>query len=253
MANLRILATNRYTDAATALTASSEATALPVERSQDPDRTAVWRSLTETGVQTIDIDLGSSLACDSIAVANVKLVGAGALLLYRGATLGSETTLVATLPSQDRDTRTAFAFFASVSSRYWRLKWTNPGAASDYAELGFAALGPYLELSRNIRVPSGLQRIDPSVIALSVDGQATHTRRTKYFAGQWSLGEVPEADLDDLREVFDALGVHTPYFVVLDTSLAWTCWLQRFVGPLEMSLAVMAGRYDVGMPWEEVR
>lgn len=253
MAHLRILATNRYTASTTALTPSSEATALPVERSQDPDRTAVWRSLTQTGVQTIDMDLGSSLACDSVAVANVKLVGAGSLLLYRGATLGSETTLVATLPAQDRDTRTAFAFFASVSSRYWRLKWTNPGAANDYAELGFATLGPYLELSRNVRVPAALQRVDPSVIATSVDGQATHTRRTKYFAGQWDLGEVPEADLDDLRELFDGLGVHTPYFVVLDTSLAWTCWLQRFAGPLGLGLAVMAGRYDVAIPWEEVR
>lgn len=250
---LRILDTNRYDATATTLTASSAATALPVTASRNPDRSYVWRSLTQTGVQTIDVDLGSTLACDAIAVANVKLVGTGSLLLYRGATLGAETTLVATLPAQDRDTRTAFAFFASASSRYWRLKWTNPTAASDYAELGYACLGEYLELARHIRVPASIRRIDPSVATLSVDGQQTLARRTKYCAGEWEFLEVSESDLSEMRTLFDAFGTAQPYFVVLDTALAWTCWLQRFAGPLGKSLAVMAGRYDVSLPWEEAR
>lgn len=253
MPNLRIFSTNRYTATATALTASSAAAGLPAAASANPDRSYVWRSIAGTGAATMDVDLGSSLACTGIAVANVKLVGAGVLELWRGATLGAETTLVGTLPTQDRDTRTAFLFFGSQSSRYWRLKWTNPGAASDYAELGYCALGLYTELTRNIVVPADIARIDPSLSAVSVDGQETVARRTKYFAGTWAFADCDETMLGDLRSLFDSLGKHTPYFVVLDTSLAWTCWLQRSTGELGTGLSVMAGRYNVRLPWAEVR
>lgn len=253
MANLRILTTNRYTATTTSLTASSAATALPAAASQNPDRSYVWRSSAGTGVATMDVDLGSSLACTMIACANVKLVGAGVLELYRGATLGSETTLVATLPTQDRDTRVAVAFFASQSSRYWRLKFTNPGAATDYAELGYVGLGTYTELSRNIQVPADITRLDPSVSALSIDGQETVARRTKYFAGAWAFADADESMLSDLRSLFDSLGRHSPYFVVLDTALAWTAWLQRFGGDLEVGLAILAGRYNIRMTWVEAR
>lgn len=253
MANLRVLDTNRYTAVATALTESSQATGLPAEASQNPDRSYVWRSLTATTVQTMDVDLGSSLACTVLAIANVRLLGAGAVELYRGATLGSETTLVGTLPAQDRDTRTAVLFFGSASSRYWRIKWTNPGAASDYAEAGYIHLGTYTELTRNIQVPASITRVDPSVAALSVDGQQTVARRTKYFAGTWVFEEVDESMLSSLRTLFDSLGTSTPYFVVLDTSLTWTGWLLRFAGELGADLGVLAGRYTIRLPWQEVR
>lgn len=255
MPKLRFLSSNRYNTSATVLAASSAAAALPVGATQNPDRSYVWRSLTQTGVQTIDIDLGSVLAVTSIAVANVKLVGTGGLELYERGDAGSPgaATLVATLPAQDRDTRTAFAFFTSQSHRHWQLKWTNPTAASDYAELGYAFLGTYTEVARNIRVPASIRRPDPSQAVVSVDGQKVFRRRTKYFTGTWEFLEVGESELSTHRALFDAIGVGTPHFVVLDTSLAWSCWFARFVEALEFALSELAGRYNVGLAWEEVR
>jgi hypothetical protein len=253
--NLRLLYVNRYSAATTTLTASSSATALLVGASKNPDRSYAWRSLTQTGVQTIDADFGSSMAVNACLLANVKTVGTGVVELYSRGTGSSpgSATLVATMPTQDRDTRTTFAFFNSVSARHWQLKWTNPTSASDYAELGHAFLGTYIEGQRNIRVPSRIARPDPSVASMSVDGQQTFRRRTKYFTGEWEFLEISEAQLTELRAIFDAIGVGTPFYAVLDTSLTWTSWFARFVGALQTNLSQVVGRYTVAMSWEEVR
>lgn len=235
------------------LTASSAAPSLPVSNTQHPDRAKVWRSASGTGTPTIDIDLGSSQAVTALLVANVKLVGSGALQLWSGASLGAETTLRATMPAQDRDTRTTFAFIASASSRYWRLKWTNPTAANDYAEAGYIHLGTYFEPTQNVTVPVDISRIDPSVEAVSVDGQQSFARRTKVFRGSWQFAEIPEAQLDSYRAMWDALGSSGVFFQVLDDALSWTSWYCRIAGSMATQLSVLAGRYNVGLPWQECR
>jgi hypothetical protein len=255
MPKLRFLATNRYRASTTALTASSAVSALPVGASQNPDRSYIWRSVAGTGVATIDIDLASAVAIDSVAIANVKLVGAGVLELYERGSAGSpgSATLVATLPTQDRDTRAAFAFFASQTKRHWQLKWTNPGAANDYAELGYAFLGAYSEVPTNFRVPVAIDRADPSMGSASVDGQETWARRSKFFAGAWEFVRVSDAMLDQLRLLWDTLGVSGEFFQVADTGLPWTCWYARCSGGLRAELMELAGRYTVTLPWREVR
>lgn len=246
-------ARNEWIKTTGVLTASSAVAALPAAASQSPDRSYVWRSVAGTGVHTLDIDFGSSQSPTSVAVANVKLVGTGALLLYTGATPGAETTLVATLPTQDRDTRTTFAFFNATAGRYWRLKWTNPTAASDYAEVGYVHLGTYFEPTINPVVPAEIQRVDPSVASESIDGQASYARRSKYFSGRWQFRGIPEAQLDSYRLMFDALGVSGPFFQVLDTAVSWSSWLALLAGPLEVGLESLAGRYALGQAWREVR
>lgn len=255
MPNLRILQANRYDAVATTLTASSSATALPVATSQNPDRTAVWRSATATSVQTIDIDLGSVLPVSAVAVANVRLLGAGALELRERGDSGSPgtATTVVTLPAQDRDTRTAFAFFTEASHRHWQLRWTNPTSASDYAELGVAFLGVPTELGRNVRVPADVKRVDPSVVSTSVDGQQTRAARTKFYAGAWAFEDITEAQLDDLRTLFDALGAGGAHFAVLDAAIEWTCWYQRITGELGASFNAGPGLFNAAFGWEEAR
>lgn len=255
MAKIRFAYVNPVTAAATVLVASSAASGLPVGAIANPDRAYVWRSLTQTGVQTIDIDFGAVTAVSLVAVANVKLVGTGVLELYQRGDAGAAgaAVLVDTLPAQDRDTRTAFKFFTEQSHRHWQLKWTNPTATSDYAELGYVHLGGYAESTRNVRVPASITRPDPSVGTPSVDGQKTFVIRTKHFAGAWDFEEIDEANLSQLRTLFDAIGVHTPHVVVLDDTLAWTCWLARFVGALQWTLNMVSGRYTVTFPWEEAR
>ncbi len=237
----------------TTLTASSSATALPASYLQHPDRAKVWRSLTQTGVQTMDFDLASAQDVTSVCVANLKLVGAGALQVYSGASLGAETTLRATITSQDRDTRAASSFFTTGNARYWRLKWTNPGSANDYAEVGYVHLGTYFEPLVNITVPVDIARPDPSVLVESVDGQAQAVRRTKFFRGSWVFQNIVEAQLDLYRALWDTIGVGGVYFQHLDTSLAWTCWYARNAGELTVTMSDIVGRYNVGLPWVECR
>jgi hypothetical protein len=255
MPNIRFLDPNRYSAAATVLTASSSAFALPVGASKNPDRSYVWRSLTGTGTKTIDVDLGSSLPVTACAIANVKLAGTGDVELYERGTGSSPGTavLVAVMPPQFRDTRISFAFFDSISRRHWQLKWTNPTAANDYAELGHCFLGTYIEAARNIRVPARISRPDPSVASMSVDGQKTFRRRTKYFTGAWEFPCIGETQLEELREIWDSIGVGTPHYVVLDDTLAWAAWYARFVGELETPLGQLVGQYDASLAWEEVR
>lgn len=237
------------------LTASSSAAGLPVSGIQHQDRTRVWRSTSGTGTPTIDIDLAAAQNVTAVCVANVKLVGSGVLEVYQRGSAGSPgaATLVGTLPTQDAETRATFLFFNTVSARHWQLKWTNPSVATDYAELGFLHLGTYFEPTQNVIVPTEATRKDPSVLSSSVDGQVTVRRRTQYSDGAWVFQEVPEAQLDTYRAMWNAMGVGGVFFQVLDTSLAWTCWLARVSGDFKKQFASLSGRYNVGLPWEEVR
>lgn len=257
MARIRFLdaTRNRYVATATVLTASSAATALPVANSQNSDRTKVWRSSTTTGTHTIDVDLGSVLSCSALAVANPRTVGSGVIELYHRGDAGAPgaASLVATLPAADRDTRTAFVFFTAVSHRHWQIKFTNPGATSGYVELGHVHLGDYFEPAQNVLVPADLTREDPTVVTASIDGQETFSTRTKVFRGAWTMQEIPEAQLDTYRANWDALGVSGKFYQVLDTALPWTCWYARQAGDLGIQLSVLAGRYNIGLPWVENR
>lgn len=224
-----------------------------MQASQNPDRSYVYRSLTQTGVQTIDIDLGSVLAAKSCAVANLKLVGSGALELYERGDAGSPGTanLVATLPATNTDRRTAISFFNEASHRHWQLKWTNPGADNDYAELGFCHLGSYLEPSINVSVPLPIEEIDPAVVRHSVDRQRAVATRTRYTVGRFSWMDLPNADRDNIRAMWGDHGVSTPLFAVLDTALTWTAWMIYMAENLSEQFNEVVNRYDIGWDWEE--
>lgn len=257
MANIRFCYDNKYTAAATVLAASSSVSALPVTASKNPDRSFVWRSSTGTGVQTIDIDLGTVLAVTACALANVRVLGSGVVELYqRGdAAAAGASTLVATFGAQDRDTRAAIVTFASQSHRHWQLKWTNPTAASDYAELGYAFIGTYYEPPVNVMVPIPQSRVDPSLESVSSGGQKSYALRTAYIVGSLKWDAVLAAQLTALRTMFDAIGVRTPIFILLDASLTWTLWFARLTGPLawEHEPGGAISRYGAVISFEEAR
>ena len=253
MATIRLAYDSLYSAAATVLTASSEAVALPVDASKNPDRSYVWRSLTQTGVQTVDADLGSVKAVSSAFVANVRLLGSGALELYERGDGGSPgaATLVATLPTQDGSRRTAVSFFASASHRHWQLKWMNPGADNDFAELGLCHLGTYFEPTINVSVPIEIEEIDPSDVRTSLDRQRSTAQRTRYQAGRYTWEFLPDADRTSLSTLFETIGVRIPLFVTLDTTRTWTTWLAYLVSAFGLRFEEIEGRYGAGLEWEE--
>lgn len=257
MPRLRILdeSRNQWPSLAGTLTPSSAAAGLPAAATQSPDRSYVWRSNASTGVATLDRDFGSLVSISAVAVANLKLVGAGLLEVSHRGDSGSPgaETLMAQIGTLNGDTRAGAAFWPAESHRHWRLKWTNPGSVSDYAEVGFVHLGTYYEATVNPIIPSDIRRIDPSAVSLSTDGQRSTARRTQYAAGAWQFRNLDETQLSELRRLFRASGVHTPFFQVLDTSPAWMTWLAYCAGELGIGLGEIAARYMAGQAWEEAR
>lgn len=258
---MRFLYENLFSDPGTTLVASSAASALPVGASANPDRSYVWRSLQQSGVQTIDIDLGSVQEVTDVAVANVRLLGSGVLELYQRGDAGSagSATFVTTLPTQDPDTRVAVKAFASQSHRHWQLKWTNPTAAADYAEVGYVFLGTSLTPDDGIQPPQ-ISRADPSVASQSIDGQQSFASRTGYAMGSWSWVAVDESTvLADLRTLYRAVGRRTPLFAVMDDALGWMAWFCRLATEVQTQILYAedldASEFvvSISLGWEEVR
>lgn len=253
MSRIRYLYTNRYP--AATLTASSASSALPVTASQSPDRSYVFRSGTVAVAVTIDADLGAAYSLSAAAVANVRLFTGGVLEVYNrgtGATPGA-ATLLATLPAQDVSRRAAVVFFSAVSVRHVQFVFTNPTLVSSYVELGYAFLGAAFEPTINVRVPLDTDLIDPSVVAHSVDGQKATTERTRYEVGTHELFYAPAADADGFQAMQTAVGVRVPFFMVLDVTLGWTCWMAYFSTPIKRRFEEVNGRYTMSYGWEEAR
>jgi hypothetical protein len=256
VANCAILSktNNRYSSSATALTASSVASALPAANSQDPDRRKVFRSGTVAVAVTIDVDTGSSQAADAFAACGLTLFSGGAVELYDRGTGGAPgaATLVATLPAADGTSGVAFVQFGSRSARHWQIKFTNPGLVSGYVELGFAFIGPALTPTVNVSEPLGLERNDPSVAGVSLDGQKTFAIRSQYLTGQLEFYKVGTTDRANLDAVFASNGVHTPFFFILDPSTSWQAWLVRLADKWAIGL-VGVNLFTYQAQIEEVR
>lgn len=256
-ANIKFAWENLYTAPTTILVAQSSVSALPVAATQNPDRNYAWRSETDVIAQRIDVDFGAIVPISIVALANVVTMGSGVVALYQRGDAGTAGTavLVATFAAEDRDTRAVAAIFAVESHRHWQLRWTNPTGVSSYASLGFAFFGTYDEPTVNVMVPMPMARQDPALASQSVDGQESFALRTKFMTGAVAFDAVLEAQFSQLREMFDAIGVSTPLFIVLDTALGWTTWLVRFTAALswEIEPGGALGRYGAQIPWKEVR
>jgi hypothetical protein len=244
---------NRWPLSSGTLVASSAASGLPAAASQNPDRTYVWRSLNQTANETLTRDLGSSVACTVVAVANVRPKNAGAVKLYEGGTGSSPGSwnLVTTIAPQDQDTRVSIALF-TATARHWRIEFENGvPAVADYAEVGYVFLGPSWEPTRHCVLPLNIQRPDPSVGRASVDGQESFTRRTKRYQGGFFFQNVNQGDFDTHLALERAVGRTTPFFFALDTSLGYQQWLMRLTSDLAVTRRTVPGRWDVSYQWKE--
>lgn len=253
---LRLLYNNYLLGQHATITATSEASGLPASAAADPQRTRVWRSLTETGTQALDIDLGVTSNVTCVALANVQLIaGTGSVTLQQrgtGASPGAAVN-VATLPWQDPDTRVAMSFFSLQNFRHWRLLWSNDLSANAYAEVGYVFLGAYWEAPVNFSVPSENGFSDLSIPSTSLDGQKDFVTRTGVHTASLRFDAITEQQRSDLRAIYRLVGVRMPIFTALDPSLSWTHWLARFASPISHSFDIAPGRYSLDVSLEEVR
>lgn len=243
---------NRWNAPATVISASSSVPALPAAASQNPDRSYIWRSNPSTGEAHLRVDLGSALAFNVVAVANVKLVGTGVVKLQELGTGGAPGAAVdvATLPAMDAVRKITYIVFGSQTKRHVQLLFTNPTAANDYAEAGYVALGTYFEPGSNFRVPIDLPYTDRSVPRMAEGGQKTFAQREPVLGAQLQFDDLLEADFTHLQDLYQIVRIGTPLFMVLDTARSWMNLLGRFTGftPVE---ALAPGRLSLSLGIEE--
>ena len=248
---------NLWNCAAATLSGSSAVSALPWTNTQNPERTTIARSATGTGEAYIDIDLGAGYASypvTAIAVANVKLLGAGVLKLQERGTSGSpgSATDVVTLPSQDAQRRIAYAYpAATVTKRHYRLLFTNPTSASDYAELGYVFLGSHFEPGVNFSAPADVGYEDPSQERRSDGGQKTMVARATYYEGKCLFREMLDADFDAMEACYALVTGGLPFFQILDATRARLNALVRITGGLAVPVTTSPGRSSCEYAWEE--
>jgi hypothetical protein len=254
MAGIRFGVNNEWDKLTAELSATTAAAGLPASMAQVPDRTAVWRSLTNDDAEDLDLDCGIAVAASMLAVANLKLKDAGACILQQRGSGDDPGTAVdlATVPAVDPNTGVAIVTFDTVRARHWRLHFTNPDPATDYVELGYAFLGLPTETAVNVDQPVAYQVNDPATVVRTPDGQQTLTRRSLFTSGAFRWTGLSQADRDQLVDtLYRAHGARTPVFVVLDADLPWSAALIRLGAAMQAPNTVTT-QYDVSVDWTEV-
>lgn len=250
---------NLWSASTSTVSASSEATALPAAATRNPDRTYPWRSAVDTGEAALDLDLGTgytSYPVTAVALANVRLLGTGVVKLQERGTGSSPGTAtdVLTLPAMDAGRRITYGYPASpVTARHYRLLFTNPTSAEDFAEVGYVFIGQYFEPAVNFSTPADFPYEDPSVARVSESGQATFVERTPYYAGDLTFSDLAQSDFDALHAIYQIVRGTTPFFLVLDANQAWQNALVQIVGGLGINRGRSVGRTTVRCPYQEWR
>lgn len=205
---VRLAYTNLLTASGVAITSSSEATGYVDDNLASTARWKKWRSAISAGDQWVKFDLGSNKSFAVLAAVSAKLQSGGTLHAQAHATdsWGAPTVNeLLTVPSPDY-TGVLAAWVATQSLRWIRFYFTNVGAVNDYAEMGVAFAGPYLEPSTSIAPGVAMRRVDPSAHRHAIGGQRSTVVRPKFheLSGVFRLQSASARD--DLRTAFETNG-----------------------------------------------
>ena len=111
-------------------------------------------------------------------------------------------------------------FLDSVNGyRYWRFyieDRLNP-LGPEGLVFGHIYLGTQETFSRNISTGFQLSQVDPSTSQTSEAGAIYFNEKAKYTAfEQVQVGLIPKDDRENLRKIFNRLGISTPFYIAVD-------------------------------------
>ncbi|MEO8483320.1 MAG: hypothetical protein ABI634_13995 [Acidobacteriota bacterium] len=218
MASARFIWKNVTLEAASTVSASTEATGYPATNAKNSKRGLPWRSATSTANQTFTA-LFSSRLVTAVALVNWKghtggtikaeyRVGAGAYSNFGGG------TGLFTLTSPNRTRLIVLYSAAGVTATEIRITFTQPGSpVTEYVEIGVPFIADstgYFEPTAKLSNDRGIQPVDPSLVRAAVGGQrqAWKKQKTIVLTGSWII--LPRADLDTLMQVWDQNGATDP-------------------------------------------
>lgn len=108
--------------------------------------------------------------------------------------------------------------------RYWRFEYEDKRNANGPSgvSIGHIYLGDYLTLeNRNISIGFDKQLVDPSNSKESENGALYFDRRTKFSTfSNLTLQYLERSDKDMMEDIFNRLGIYTPFYLSLDPQMA---------------------------------
>lgn len=117
--------------------------------------------------------------------------------------------------------------------RYWSLYIDDPLNPYSYIELGEVFLGDWVELTRGCMIYPFTSRVNDNSVQFTSEGGQKHAiRRAKGQQFQVEWRGLKKEELEELEDIFNYFGIHTPFFMSFDSDGAFSTekesWL-RFV------------------------
>lgn len=112
--------------------------------------------------------------------------------------------------------------------RYWRLQIIDRDNPLGFVEVGSFFLGTFFNPDRGrVVFPFSSSFVDRSTTVFSEGGQTYNDIReqTQTFQIQWK--GLKKEDIEDMKQIFENLGISTPFFVVFDNDQAFSTELPR--------------------------
>ncbi len=212
---MRVFYNNLIDAAGVAITASSYHAAFPPANIAQEHRSNPWRTGTATAAESVVIDLGSAQAVTTVILLDHTLTAGDTLIKLEAHTsntwgapaFSTSLTWAADLISK---------VFSQESYRWWRISFTK-SAAGQTRDIGRVFLGTYYQ-STDQPDYDGFKRkrVDPSATIRTVGQQTYADQRSKYRNIDLKFSDIPKAQADSFDTVFDAVGMHTSFFIQVD-------------------------------------
>lgn len=195
------------------LTASTEASNLPVENVQDSRLSQPWRT-SALSDQTILIDAGSgnTINPDMVAVAGHNLTDGCTLKIQGNATDSwGSPTVDETVTHRDD---VIVHFFTGSALRYWRLYIDDDSNGDGYIQLGRVMLGAALDMPP-VEPGVNLPRVTTSTVTESITGQAYGDRGLVRRVPGFQFPIITEAERQVIMEMWAAVENAEPVVLVV--------------------------------------
>jgi len=211
----RILWDNRADAATTIPTASSEAADYPIENIQN-----IWPEYKHRtdGLAVPDwwkFDLVTAQDVDYVLLWKHNISAGGTNLIQGNAADAWGAPTVNDTPTWAAD-RLVHQLAATAHLRRWRIASTDAANPDGYLEAGRVFIGTYFEFRYSYARKTPIL-YDPSEIQYTQGGQLISTRRTQFRGMRYEFSAVDAAEFATLAEIYEAVGMNTPYWIIEDS------------------------------------
>src|SRR3972149_10324995 len=202
------------------ISASSEGSDLPASNVAHPFRSRVWRTGTSITDVWVKFNLGSAMALQSVVLLDHDLKGDDTLIRLQGNSSDSwdapSVSESLTFPSD-----VIKHYLSTVQTYQWWRVTFRKSAAGETRDIGRIYLGPDQEFARGPAKPGGL-RIPPTDLSKTyraLGGETYSEIKSMYDLIEIDIPLCPDEQIDQMKALAAACGVHTPLFVAIDPAL----------------------------------